>query len=59
MAALEGATAWRKLHDPQATADMTAEGILHLMQTAGYSEHAAQKAATEWGFERVKRELPP
>ncbi len=56
--ALGQARAWTWLHDPQASGHLNAEQILELCKDAGFSEEAAQKAATRRGYERMKRELP-
>ncbi len=57
--ALEAVTAWRVLHDPKASGEMDADGILELCKQAGYSEEASQKAAEARANARMDRDLPP
>jgi hypothetical protein len=55
--ALSSVKAYRRLHDVKLD-EINAEGYLELAKAAGYSERAAQKAASAWAYERMVRELP-
>lgn len=56
---LETARAYSMLHDPQVAPNLRAEQFLELAKRAGYSEDAAQKAATAHANRRLDQELPP
>jgi hypothetical protein len=59
LACLEQAKCWSAVHDPNIGGMMDAEEFLELCKAAGYSEEAAQKAATERANKRMDKDLTP
>ncbi len=49
---------WRLLHDPHGSGSMDPNQILELCKSAGYTEEAAQKAATVRADQRLDQNLP-
>jgi hypothetical protein len=56
---LDTAKAWEMLHDPDIVPNLKADPFYELCLRAGYSEDAAQKAATAHANHRLDRNLAP
>jgi hypothetical protein len=56
-ACLEQATAWRMLHDPQVSGQLTSEAYFNLCKDAGYSKDAAKKMAKDRAWQRMQQDL--
>lgn len=54
---LSVAKAWERLHSPDISG-MDTENYLQLCKDAGYSEEVSQKAACNWGLQRLRADLP-
>lgn len=52
---LQTTQAWKDLHDPNIGGMVDAEGMLELCRAAGIPEDEAQRAASQRGYERLKR----
>lgn len=51
--------AWEDLHNPEKIGHLDAEGYLDLCLRAGIPEDSAQKSASHWALERVRKGLAP
>jgi len=54
---LSVAQAWKMLHDPEVVGRMETEKYLDLCLAAGYSQEASERAAREFGLERLRKGL--
>ncbi len=53
------ARAWDRLHTPNDSGTLDSEGLLNLAKEAGFTEEAAQKAATARANARMDQNLKP
>lgn len=56
---LQTGRAYDMLHDPNVGGSLKSDDFLSLCRRAGYSEEAAQKAATERANQRLDRNMEP
>ena len=59
-AVMQQVKAYERLHDPEVVGayGMRSDNILALAKAAGHTENEAQKIASDWSWERSKRDLP-
>ena len=56
---LEAKKAWDIIHDPAMMEGLTMDGVLALMQRAGYPENVAQRTASRHGLDRLTSNKSP
>ena len=54
---LSVAKAWEMLHDAETVGKLDTEKYLDLCLAAGYSREASERAARDWGAERLRKVL--
>ncbi len=50
--------AYEMLHDPEVVGKLNTEAYLDLCLAAGYGKEASERAARDWGVNRLRKNLP-
>lgn len=58
MDGLSVAKAWDVLHDPETASQLDTEQYYETCLAAGFSKAAAEKAACDWGLQRLRSDRP-